>query len=583
MQVSGLPFLRTRHLPRLILWCGGGLIAALIALFGGAIVWLHDQAIAEAESRLAQLNLVLAEQSERSFGAIDTVLDTVASVARRGDLFKPDMRDRIQAYLASQSEALPQARAFVVMDSNGDLAIDSTSRLTRAYNGADRENFQFLQRRDGYFHIALPLLGRLSGEWLFTISRRLENPDGSFAGIIASTIDLGYFTRFYEAVKLGDDALISLWRDDGGMLVSWPFAADRLARHYPRMRAVAAGIANGEGVAVQGESPLDAQERLMAFRKLKDYPAFMVVSRTRDGVLAAWREKAFAIAAFGVAAILVLAGLGAVLLAMARAQEGLLLSAYEARAHAEYASKLAERANRQKTKFFSAVSHDLRTPLCTISGFSDLLLAGHAGALSDKARDYAQNIQSCGKYLLELLNDLLDMGKIEAGRLTLTDDEFALRSVVLDCLRQSAALAMASRVALAPYEERAFGLRADPLRLRQILLNLLSNAVKFTPAGGRVEVVTALAADGGLRISVIDSGIGMSREEVATALEPYGQVSNDFTRRRDGTGLGLPLVKALAEMHGGALEIDSEPGKGSTVTVTMPADRVLPMSAARVA
>jgi two-component system cell cycle sensor histidine kinase PleC len=185
---------------------------------------------------------------------------------------------------------------------------------------------------------------------------------------------------------------------------------------------------------------------------------------------------------------------------------------------------------------------------------------------------------------LELLNDLLDMGKIEAGRLTLSDDEFALRSVVLDCLRQSTALSMAARVALAPYDEAEFGLRADPLRMRQILINLLSNAIKFTPAGGRVEVAAARGADGSLRISIIDSGIGMSHEEIATALEPYGQVRNDFTRTRDGTGLGLPLVKALVDMHGGRLEIESVVGKGTTVTVVMPPDRLLEAkSGARVA
>jgi signal transduction histidine kinase len=139
-------------------------------------------------------------------------------------------------------------------------------------------------------------------------------------------------------------------------------------------------------------------------------------------------------------------------------------------------------------------------------------------------------------------------------------------------------------VALAPYQEAEFGLRADPLRMRQILFNLLSNAIKFTPAGGRVEVSTTRGPDGSLRIAVSDTGIGMSGEETSTALEPYGQVRNDFTRTREGTGLGLPLVNALVDMHGGRLEIESEPGVGTTVTVVMPAHRVLEIKAgARVA
>jgi len=585
MQIPGVPFLRSRHLPRLIFWSGSVLIIGMIALFGGAIVWLHQQALRDAESRLSQLNLVLTEQVERSFQSIDTVLQTIAAVAARGDVFDMPVSSRMQGFLANQVQSSPHVRSFLVMNRDGDLIIDASNPVPRVYNGSDRENFQFLKSAmSNDVHIAAPLQGRLSGEWLFTVSRRLEGPDGEFTGIIAAVVDIRYFAKFFESVNLGDDSRITLWRDDGTFLVGTPFVEPRLGLKHEEMTAWIASLGGRKTGVLRQNGMVSGEKRMVSYNLMKSYPALVQVSRSIDGILASWRGEAYALGLFAALAVLVLCAIGWVLLAMARAQEHLLLSAHEARAHAEYASKLAERANRQKTKFFSAVSHDLRTPLCTISGFSDLMLAGHAGALTEKARDYVENIQNCGKYLLELLNDLLDMGKIEAGRLTLSEDEFALRSVVLDCLRQSSALSTAARVALAPYQEAEFGLRADPLRMRQMLFNLLSNAIKFTPAGGRVEVASARDADGSLRISIIDSGIGMSGEEIKTALEPYGQVRNDFTRTREGTGLGLPLVNALVDMHGGRLEIESEPGAGTTVTVVMPAHRVLEIKAgARVA
>ncbi len=424
-------------------------------------------------------------------------------------------------------------------------------------------------------HIGAPLLGRLTGDWLFTVSRRLEDRNGEFAGIIASVVDIRYFARFFDSVNLGEDSRITLWRNDGTFLVGTPFVERRLGKKHDEMESWINSLGGKTAGVLRQNGMVSGEERMTSFNFMKSYPAMVQVTRSINGILGPWRGEAYAIGLFGLVATLILCGIGWVLLVMAKGQENLLLGSYEARAHAEYATKLAERANRQKTKFFSAVSHDLRTPLCTISGFSDLMLAGHAGPLTDKARDYVENIQNCGKYLLELLNDLLDMGKIEAGRLTLHDDEFGLRSVIMDCLRQSTALSTAARVAIAPYVGADVGLRADPLRMRQILFNLLSNAIKFTPAGGRVEVTTERGPDGSLRIAIIDTGIGMNTEETKTALEPYGQVRNDFTRTREGTGLGLPLVNALVDMHGGRLEIESEAGEGTTVTIVLPPDRVL--------
>ena len=577
MRIPGIPFLRSRHLPRFIVACGAVLAIAILATLASAVGWLRQQALSDSETRLAQLNLALAEQVERSFGSIETVQRTIGSVAQRGDLFEPATRERMHTYLANQEAALPQLRAFLVMDRDGDLVIESTSAQPRAYNGADRENFQMLKSGEhGDLHIGAPLFGRLSNLWLFTVSRRLEGPDGEFVGIISGNVDLSYFVEFFGAMKLGADGVISLWRNDGTYLLGSPLNERMLGRVVNQGRIHKEFLPRVEAAVLREASPIDGSDRMISFHALKDYPAFVVVSRGIDAILAPWARQAVALAILAGLAMLVLAGFGYILLRMAQAQDRLLLEAHEARAAAEHSAKAADAANRLKSRFFAGVSHDLRTPLNAISGFSDLLLAGHAGALSDKTREYVADIQKSGRHLLALISDLLDMAKIEAGRMTLVEDRFALRSLIAECARLSAPLAAKAGVQVTAAVDSEFGLRADQTRLRQILFNLLSNAIKFTPEGGHVEIAASRDAGGGLRVAVTDDGIGMDKAGIAAALEPFGQVVDEFTRQRGGTGLGLPMAKALIELHGGWLEIKSAPGQGSSFTMVLPPERVLP-------
>jgi len=191
-------------------------------------------------------------------------------------------------------------------------------------------------------------------------------------------------------------------------------------------------------------------------------------------------------------------------------------------------------------------------------------------------REYAQDILNSGRHLLALISDILDMSKIEAGKLELHDEAVPLASVAATCLPlvRERAIELGVEVVLA-IPEKLPDLRADVTRLKQILLNLLTNSVKFTPMGGRVSVTAAREPDGGLAFSVADTGIGMTRENIALALQPFHQIDNSTAKRFEGTGLGLPLVKRLVELHGGTIEIESAVAHGTTVTVRFPAERVL--------
>ncbi|HML10073.1 MAG TPA: ATP-binding protein [Stellaceae bacterium] len=241
------------------------------------------------------------------------------------------------------------------------------------------------------------------------------------------------------------------------------------------------------------------------------------------------------------------------------------------------AKEAAEAANVAKSQFLANMSHELRTPLNAIIGFSEALELGMAGELQPRQAEYAGLIHQSGEHLHTVINDILDLAKVDAGKLDLHDEStIEPRGVVEACVALMKSHAVAGAVTLSiDAEDRLPLLRADTTRLKQILLNLISNAVKFTGTGGSVVVSVRRERHGGIAFVVRDTGPGMTPREVATALEPFGQVDAGHARRHEGTGLGLPLAQRLAELHGGSLTVDSLKGVGTTVTVVLPAERVV--------
>jgi signal transduction histidine kinase len=232
----------------------------------------------------------------------------------------------------------------------------------------------------------------------------------------------------------------------------------------------------------------------------------------------------------------------------------------------------AEQASMAKSHFLAGMSHELRTPLNAIIGFSDLMRIGVYGEIAPKRYvDYVDVIHTSAHHLLSLINDLLDISKIEAGKMDLQIrplETASLGAAVKGLMGQLAAQkGVALELAASPDAPVVHG---DERAVRQILLNLVSNAIKFTPAGGRVSVAFAKSAAPGVEIVVTDTGPGLTDEEIAVALQPYGQVRADPIMTHEGTGLGLPLAKALAELHGGDLKIVSRKGEGTTVVVHLP-------------
>jgi len=238
---------------------------------------------------------------------------------------------------------------------------------------------------------------------------------------------------------------------------------------------------------------------------------------------------------------------------------------------------LSEEANRAKTEFLANMSHELRTPLNAIIGFSDVIANELLGPdpKPSRYRIYARDINDAGSHLLSVINDILDIAKIEAGRLDLDDKPFDSRAAITACMKMLEEQATSAGLEpLAFTHEGPTAIIADEKKFRQIILNLISNAMKFTREGGRVSVDTRLAEDGRFRITVSDTGIGISPENIDAVLEPFRQVESALSRKYDGTGLGLPITKALVELHGGTLELRSEVGVGTDVIIHLPAERI---------
>ncbi len=237
----------------------------------------------------------------------------------------------------------------------------------------------------------------------------------------------------------------------------------------------------------------------------------------------------------------------------------------------EYKSRQLEAANQHKSEFLANMSHELRTPLNAIIGFSEVLIERMFGELNEKQEDYLKDIFTSGKHLLSLINDILDLSKIEAGRMELELSTFEVSGAITNAMTLIRERATQHGIALGLEVAPEIGeRRADERKFKQILLNLLSNAVKFTPDGGRIEVRAALANSDVLEVSVSDTGIGIAPEEQAAVFEEFKQVGRHYTNKQEGTGLGLALTKRFVELHGGTLSVISTPGQGSIFTFIIP-------------
>jgi len=385
-----------------------------------------------------------------------------------------------------------------------------------------------------------------------------------------------YVQRFLSTLHVGEQSVIALQTIDGVMLVRQPYQETSVGKSVastPLFREWLPWASSGVFRAYDEDDKL---WRIIGYQRVDRLPLVVDVALSESEALTGWRRATLWQGIVGVA-LLMLAAVTAYVLH--RQLQGRM------RAHAqlsdtvralEHARLAAEEGSRVKSQFMANMSHELRTPLNAVIGYSEMLIEDAEG---DRRREQhladLRRINIAGQHLLGLITDVLDISEIEVGRFELREAPVDLVALLAECSHAATARAQAAGLALVTEPVTNLPMvRGDERRLRQIVLNLLTNAVKFTPAGGRI-VLAAQATAEGIAISVADTGIGMKLEEIPLALETFRQVDGGLTRRQQGTGLGLPLARTLAELHGGTLAIASAPGKGTVVTVTLPRERVI--------
>ncbi len=256
--------------------------------------------------------------------------------------------------------------------------------------------------------------------------------------------------------------------------------------------------------------------------------------------------------------------------------------AERAEAEAKQERNRAIGADKAKSEFLANMSHELRTPLNAIMGFTEVMKLEILGRLgNDRYREYVDDIRDCGVLLTRLIEDILDLSKVEAGKYELREESVDLAKIAKTSLHLFTQESQSKGIVLsAKFPDHLPRMYGDPRVLQQIILNLLSNAIKFTPSGGEVSMEIVLRPDRSLSLSVIDSGVGISKADIKVALAPFGQVADVMTKNHSGTGLGLPLAKLLVELHDGLMEIESEPNLGTCVTIIFPSYRLNDLLAA---
>ncbi len=538
-----------------------GLVIVLGVLIGAiaTATWLRGGAIADQRLRLDDVATVLAQHASRTTDSVDLVLGIVADRIAGGlpgiGEDAAEMRQLLRDHVAGH----PYIRSVLFLDAGGIGRGDSEAAPPRPIDASDRPYFLHHVDLPGReLFIGTPVWSRVSSQWTVVLSRRVQAPDGTFHGVVVAGLDPGVFSDLYRDLSIGSVSTMSLMRSDEILI----------ARHPPVDALMAAPI------SLEGET--DPRRVVSAMRTVDRYPMIVMITMSLKAALSGWEHQVMVIGGATLAILIFIGTIGFFLLDQSDRLEKTVGALASARDDAIRARLREEDSGRAKSSFLANTSHELRTPLNAILGFSEVLRDGHLGILEPKQRGYAASIHDAGTHLLGLISDLLDMAKIEARELQLRETAVDLGALIADSIKLTEGRATDRGIVVIPkVEDGPISIRGDAQRLRQITLNLLSNAIKFTPAGGRVWIEAAIDAGGRPTLVVSDTGIGMSPEEIEVAMTPFRQVESPLTREHEGTGLGLPIVKALIDLHGGYLKIESERGVGSRVTVSLPASRLI--------
>ena len=528
----------------------------------------YERSIIDGKANAARLSHIVADQVSLTLLGVDLVLHRAIERQYFNTLFGGTLPKDIENNFRNWVEETPQIVAMMLVNDRGVMEITANKtgyeQWYRYSESAENDPaFQALKTSEerelymGQQRTANPLHPQL-----IVMARRITHIDGSFGGMIVAAIDPLYFSDFFASIDQGDNRFMALMLDDGTSLFTGPgedisrdaitdFISEDAAQKLSKTRT-----------SITDSKSVNDAIKIYSYTHLGNLPIISAVVVDEKDFLSSWRHARSKDISF----LAIFTIFGSVLSYFALTMARQIMRVEESEAAAILASQA-------KSEFLANMSHELRTPLNAVIGFSEMLGAGYFGALNDKQKERVQDINLCGTHLLQLISDILEFSKGEAGKLELYEEEIDVPRAISEATRIVAERAKAKHIEL--HSEVASSLPlliADKRKLRQILLNLLSNAIKFTPPHGHISVGVRIDSHRQMHLTVSDTGIGIAQEDIAKALAVFGQVHR--SQSHEGTGLGLPLCKMFAELHGGKLQLTSEVGVGTTVRVIFPEARV---------
>ncbi|HTI88831.1 MAG TPA: sensor histidine kinase [Alphaproteobacteria bacterium] len=567
-------------------------IAALVVAAIAFDAWRwYDAAIEDASRDSENLATVFADHTSRT---VQPVVESLDALEANVDGLLGPTHDAIEQRLRARLGHMPQLLWFAVVGADGQPIATLKPFPTRKLGDWSKIPWfaKYLAPQADTENRFGPLMkGDFSGDWFVPVTRAVYNADGSLKAVVSAALNVSYFAALYGTLDIGAGGSITLFDTDGRILARYPRHGEFVGLSRRDGNLFTQMLPSADHGRIRGQTVAKDREVIGSYRRTPDYPLLITVLYGRPDVLGAWRRS---LPLYGGGALLVLAFAAVASFAFSKAAESAKALAVaqkevemvQASEQALMAAKEeAELSSRAKSEFLANMSHELRTPLNAIIGFSEMMQSEQFGPLGNaRYTGYADDIHDSGLHLLSVINDILDVSKIEAGHMELDESEVNLRSVVAASLALVQGRAEERKIAIETMSSpRLPPVRADERKIKQIVINLLSNAVKFTPPNGTVSVSLAVE-DGWACVRIKDTGIGIPADRLPHIARPFVQIDSGLNRRFEGTGLGLALSRALAELHRGTLDIASAEGQGTVVTLRLPPDRlVVPGEAPRAA
>ena len=551
------------------------IFSVLIMILNGVIV-LHRAVSSYNNSiesgQLAAENLMhkLKSHVELTFLAVDLTLLRAVERQYFNALFGQNLKGDMQHNFMTWVTTTPQISAMLMTDENGVVQVvyrdTEFAGWMKDIHDLSRQDY-FIFHKDANDPDLLHSTAQqdiTEKDGITLMSRRLSKLNGDFGGVVVAAVRNKYLLDFFEAVE-GEKMTNFVLLRGSHILINHNLSQEELEE----VTGIIAGTPGSEDkiTTLINESDSrfidNAETHIISYENISNFDLTLGLTLYGKDIFYLWKQERIQDAAFF--------GMFA-LFALVISFFATIMSKQMQRV--ESSEETAVLASQAKSEFLANMSHELRTPLNAIIGFSEMLDSGYFGKLNAKQKERLTDINICGYHLLELINDVLEFSKGEAGKIELRQEKVHISNIIEECVRimKDRAKTLGVQIKVDMSENVPF-VYADGRKLKQILLNLLSNAVKFSKKDGKVTVASGVDSNGNFFMQVSDTGIGMKKEDVPKALSVFGQVHGDT--KYGGTGLGLPLCKMFTELHGGKLEIDSEKDVGTVVSVILPAARII--------